>query len=43
MKGFFFLLKDSLKTIFLHGEILEFPSFFFCLKIFFNGNGKATV
>jgi hypothetical protein len=27
----------------LHGEIFEFPKFFFCLKILFNVNGKATV
>jgi hypothetical protein len=31
------------KIIFLHGEILEFPSSFFCLKILFNVNGKAIV
>jgi hypothetical protein len=27
----------------LHGEIFEFSSFFFCLTILFNLNGKATV
>jgi hypothetical protein len=27
----------------LYGEIFEFPLFFFCLKILFNVNGKATV
>jgi hypothetical protein len=27
------LKKDFLKIIFLHGEIYEFPSIFFCLKI----------
>jgi hypothetical protein len=27
----------------LHGEIFEFPWFFFCLKMLFNVNGKATV
>ncbi len=31
-----------MKITFLHGEIFEFPSFFFCLKIPFNVNGKAT-
>jgi hypothetical protein len=36
-RGFF------LKIIFLLGEIFKFPSFFFCLKILFNVNGKATV
>jgi len=36
-RGFF------LKIMFLHGEIFEFPSFFFCLKIFFNVNGKAAL
>jgi hypothetical protein len=29
--------------MFLHGEIFEFSSFFFCLKILFNVNGKATL
>jgi hypothetical protein len=29
--------------IFLNDEIFEFQSFFFCLKILFNVNGKATV
>jgi hypothetical protein len=28
--------------IFLHGEVFEFSWFFFCLKILFNVNGKAT-
>jgi hypothetical protein len=32
-----------MKIIFLHGEIFEFPSFFFCIKILFNVNGKVTV
>jgi hypothetical protein len=34
VEGFWFLLEDFLKIIFLHGEIyLEFPSFFFfCLN-----------
>ncbi len=32
-----------MKIIFWHGEIFEFPQFFFCLKILFNVNGKATV
>jgi hypothetical protein len=36
-KGFFS------KIIFLHGEILKFSWFFFCLKIFFNVNGKAIM
>ncbi len=36
-RGFF------LKIISLDGEILEFQLFFFCLKIFFNVNGKATM
>jgi hypothetical protein len=35
--------RGILKIIFLHGEIFEFPSFFFCLKILFNVNGKASV
>ncbi len=30
-----------MKIIFLQGEIFEFPSFFICLKIHFNVNGKA--
>jgi hypothetical protein len=42
LKDFGFLSEDFLKIIFLHGEIFEFPSFF-CLKIHFNVNGKATV
>jgi hypothetical protein len=29
--------------IFVHGEIFEFPLFFFCLQICLNVNGKATV
>ncbi len=29
-----------MKIISLHGEIFEFPQFFFCLKILFNVNGK---
>jgi len=36
-RGFF------LKIIFSHVEIFEFPWFFFCLKILFNVNGKATL
>jgi hypothetical protein len=43
VEGFWFLLEDFLKIIFLHGEIFEFSSFFFCLKILFNVNGKVTV
>ncbi len=31
-----------MKIIVLPGEIFEFPSFFFCLKIPFNVNRKAT-
>jgi hypothetical protein len=27
----------------LHGKIFEFSEFFFCMNIFFNVNGKATV
>jgi hypothetical protein len=38
-----FFLKDFFKSIFLHGEILELPSFFFCFKTFFKVNGKATI
>ncbi len=30
-------------NFFLHGEIFEFSYFFFCLKMLFNVNGKATV
>jgi hypothetical protein len=43
VEGLWFLLEDFLKIIFLHGEILEFSSFFFCLKILFIVNGKVTV
>ncbi len=44
LEGFWFLLEGFLKIIFLHGEIFEFSSFFFCLKILFNNvNGKATL
>jgi hypothetical protein len=43
LKDFGFFFEDFLKMIFLHGEIFEFSSFFFCLKILFNVNGKATV
>ncbi len=43
LEGFWFFLEDFLKIILLHGEIFEFPSFFFCLKIIFNVNGKAMV
>jgi hypothetical protein len=43
VEGFWLLLEDFLKIIFLLGEILEFSSFFFCLKILFNVNGKVTV
>jgi hypothetical protein len=32
-----------MKIIFLHGEVLEFPYFFFCLKIHLNANAKAAV
>jgi hypothetical protein len=31
MDGFWFLLEDFVKIIFWHGEIFEFPQFFFCL------------
>jgi L-lactate permease len=41
LKDFLFLLEEFLKIIFLHGEIFEFPYFFFCLKIVFHVNGKA--
>ncbi len=30
LEGFWFLLQDFLKVIFVHGEIFEFPWFFFC-------------
>jgi hypothetical protein len=40
---FWFLLEDFLKIIFLHGDIFEILQFFFCLKILFNVNGKATM
>jgi hypothetical protein len=43
VEGFWFLLEGFLKIIFLHGEVLEFPWFFFCLKILLNVDGKATV
>jgi hypothetical protein len=44
LEGFWFVLEDFfLKTTFLHGEILEFSSLVFCLKICFNVNGNATV
>jgi len=36
LKDFGFFQRIFLKTIFLHGEIFEFPYFLFCLKIFFN-------
>ncbi len=32
-----------MKIIFLHGDIFEFSSLFFCLKIFFNVNGNHNV
>jgi hypothetical protein len=35
LKDFGFFYRIFLKIIFLHGEIFEFLSFFFCLKIFF--------
>ncbi len=38
-----FFNEDFWKIIFLYGEIFEFLLFFFCLKILFNVNGKATV
>jgi hypothetical protein len=38
-----FFYEDFWKIIFLYGEIVEFLLFFFCLKILFNVNGKATV
>jgi hypothetical protein len=41
LEGFGFLLEDLLKIIFVNGEIFEFPSFFFCLKILFNVNGTV--
>jgi hypothetical protein len=41
--GFWFRLEDFLKSMFLDGEIFEFPSFFFCIKILLNVNGKAIV
>jgi hypothetical protein len=43
LKGFGFFLEGFFffeDYIFLHGEIFEFPSFFFCLKILFWGFGK---
>ncbi len=43
LEGFWFILEDVLKIIFLHGEIFEFPSFSFCLKMLFNVNGKAML
>jgi hypothetical protein len=44
LQGFWFVLEEFFKITFLHGEIFEFPLFFFCLKmILFNANGKATV
>ncbi len=39
-----FFLEDFFEDyIFLHGEIFELPQFFFCLKILFSLNGKATM
>jgi hypothetical protein len=32
-----------MRIIFLYGEIFEFPSFFFCLKILLNVNSEATM
>jgi hypothetical protein len=32
LEGFWFLSEDFWKIIFLHGEIFEFPWFFFCLR-----------
>jgi hypothetical protein len=32
-----------MKIIFLHGKIFEFSEYFFCINIFINVNGKATV
>jgi len=43
LEGFWFLWEDFRKIIFLHGEIFEFPWFFFCLKVHVNVNSKATV
>jgi hypothetical protein len=42
LEGFWFILEDVLKIIFLHGEIFEFPSFK-SLKMLFNVNGKAML
>jgi hypothetical protein len=36
LEGFWLLIEDFLKTMFLHGEIFEFPQFFFGLKILFS-------
>jgi hypothetical protein len=41
--GFWCRLEVILKIMFLDGETFEFPSFFFCIKILFNVNGKAIV
>ncbi len=41
LEGFWFFLEDFLKIIFLHGEIFEFPLFFFCLKVLFNVNWQG--
>jgi hypothetical protein len=32
----FIFLENFLKIILMHGEIFEFPYFFFCLKILFS-------
>jgi hypothetical protein len=41
---FFFFKEDFLKIFyFLHGEIVEFPSFFFCLNTLLKVNGEAKV
>ncbi len=43
LEGFWlFFTGFFLRLYFMHGEIFEFPSLFFCPKILCNVNGKAT-
>jgi hypothetical protein len=41
--GMFQRIFKKRLCIFLHSEILEFPYFFFCLKILVVVNGNATM
>jgi hypothetical protein len=42
-EGFWFLIEDILKIIFLHGQKFEFQKVFCCFKIFLKVNGNVLL